>query len=409
MKKTNNYIGRLKKRINNLPVIGRIYEVLFQIKKQIKIQRLRYGSDLKTLRKQNPSLIIVINDHKELMMINIAKKLQIPNLTLGWSSSQPPEHFAKKYKKLFTNNIFFLFLLKAIVPKSIYFYKGNYVSVIDPIISLSYLINGIRFNTPGKKGMLTDFITAPSNYEKYKMLKYGLPSSKIRVNGDNQNDKLMNHRSNNQEIREKLKSKFKINKNDLVVLIGLPPLSDNILLSEKEYQSSIIRLLKALLPLGNNVIFLNKIHPKDNIVDFKFIKYISNKIRLIDDYPIRDVLSISNLFIVNISSAIIDAIALDIPVITYNLKGNELIDSEMYSAYHIEKLGVQVFDDDSLLQKAYELLFDKNIINKRIVYQKNNIKPYAVLDGKCIDRNIETIYDILNKKDKTNSGSSYLC
>ena len=81
----------------------------------------------------------------------------------------------------------------------------------------------------------------------------------------------------------------------------------------------------------------------------------------------------------------------------------------MYSAYHIEKLGVQVFDDDSLLQKAYELLFDKNIINKRIVYQKNNIKPYAVLDGKCIDRNIETINDILNKKDKTNSGSNYLC
>ena len=50
-------------------------------------------------------MIVVLNDQNELMMMNIAKRLGIPTITLGWSNIASPRFFAKR--KFFNNeNIF---------------------------------------------------------------------------------------------------------------------------------------------------------------------------------------------------------------------------------------------------------------------------------------------------------------
>ena len=54
------------------------------------------------------------------------------------------------------------------------------------------------------------------------------------------------------------------------------------------------------------------------------------------------------MFLVNISSSIIDAMFLGVPVITYNLKNLELVDRELYDKeYHLEKAVIQVFGKEN--------------------------------------------------------------
>ena len=47
------------------------------------IQRKIYNINLKLIKRENPSMIIVLNDYKELIIINIAMRLGIKNTNLG--------------------------------------------------------------------------------------------------------------------------------------------------------------------------------------------------------------------------------------------------------------------------------------------------------------------------------------
>ena len=64
-----------------------------------------------------------------------------------------------------------LYVLRILAPESVYRYEGEYVLLMDPIQILSYLINGIKFTTPGKRGSLSNLVTATSLHEKNKLLR----------------------------------------------------------------------------------------------------------------------------------------------------------------------------------------------------------------------------------------------
>ena len=114
--------------------------------------------------------------------------------------------------------------------------------------------------------------------------------------------------------------------------------------------------METIFSVDKRIKVIAKVHPKDNINDYLFIKDISKNIILIKKYNMPYVLVVSSLFIVHSSSSIIDAMALGVPIITYNLRSSELINQKLYSEeYKLEKTSIQVFDKNVLKQNIRSL------------------------------------------------------
>ena len=397
------YILKLKSLARDIRFIKPIYKFLFRLKSNLISQRKIYKSEYKLIRKERPSLIVVLNDQNELMMMNIAKRLGIKTVTLGWSVIASPFYYAKNAllnKKFFLTK-WQLNLLKLVIPNSIYKLDKNYIFLIHPIQSLAYRINHISYTLPGERGKLTDTVIATSEFQKKKIiLSYGVNSSKIILNGDNQNDILFKMKNQKEYFKRKINKELSIRKNDIAILLAIPGVNRIHKSMQKTYRDSLVSIISVLLKIDNNIKVIAKVHPKDDLKNFLFLNDISKNIILTKEYEIPYLLNISSMFLVNISSSIIDAMFLGVPVITYNLKNLELVDRELYEKeYFLEKTAIQVFEKRELKKKVNSLLFNKNYLNHIIKKKQFTIlKKYAIIDGQCVARNVSTILDILNQK-----------
>jgi len=393
-----NLILKFKTILRSNYFIGPVYELVFQLKNQLIRQKNIYNDNLKLIIRESPSIIVVLNDQNELMMINIAKRLGIQTITLGWSVFASPRYFAKI--KLSNNENIFkqwkLFILKLIIPDSIYKLHDRYILLLDPIVSIAYKINCIQYTLPGERGKLTNIVTATSLFQKQLILSYGVNSSKIILNGDNQSDQIFRIRNKRKQIRKKMINKLSLKTNDIVVLIAIPDTYNKQKSMFQTYRKSLVSILNTILSINEKIKIIAKVHPKDDLNDYLFINDISKNIILIKKYDMPNILTVISLFIVHISSSIIDAMVLGVPVITYNLASSELISHQLYSEeYQIEKSTIQVFDEEALASNAKDLLF-KHEKRKRILeIQQKRINSFAIIDGKCVDRNMSTIINAL--------------
>ena len=353
---------------------------------------------MKILLYEKPSLIVVINDQRDLILLNIAKKIGILSVCMCSSVIASVKHYAIKNKiqSLPNHNKHWkLFIMKLLAPESILSFNKKLILMLNPIEVISYLINGFKFTMPGKRGSIADLVTATSIHEKTLMLKQGVSSSKIHLNGDNCNDALYNIKKKKNKIRKDLSVRLGISVNEITVLVGVPQVAGLNKKALENHKNSMENVLKTLLGFDPRLKIIAKVHPKDNIINHYYIKELSDKIIIVDRYEIIELLSLSNLYIASLSSSIIDSILLDVPVITYNLSSTELYDPSYFALFEAEKCTVQVFDEKTLASKTKDLLFNHDKRERILKMQQKRINSFAINDGKCVDRNMSTIINAL--------------
>ena len=175
-----NTFKKIKRFINSSTLFGDLYKDLYQIKCQVINQRNSYNKKLKILLYEKPSLIVVINDQRDLILLNIAKKIGILSVCMGWSVISSVKHYAiiNMIQSLPNHNKHWkLFIMKFLAPESVLSFNKKLILMLNPIEVISYLINGFKFTMPGKRGSLADLVTATSIHEKTLMLKQGVSSS----------------------------------------------------------------------------------------------------------------------------------------------------------------------------------------------------------------------------------------
>jgi len=272
---------------NKIIFLESLYEFVYSLNKLLIIQRFQYNNKLKIILKERPALIVVINDQKEVMIMNIAKKLGIFIICMGWSTIATSDYYAKKHKQLFLknrNNYWMLYVLRILAPESVYRYEGEYVLLMDPIQILSYLINGIKFTTPGKRGSLSNLVTATSVHEKNKLLRHCIPSSKIILNGDNQNDRLIKLYNGKIDHKTELRKHFDFQKEYIGILVPIPQIFNVNVIKLNIIKKSLITVIQTLLNVNHNIRIIAKVHPRDNISDFNYIKELSDRVILINEF-----------------------------------------------------------------------------------------------------------------------------
>ena len=89
------HILELKSIARNISLIKPLYKFLFRLKNNLNSQRRSYNSHYRLIRNERPSMIVTLNDQNELMMMNIARRLGIDTITLGWSMIASSFYYAK--------------------------------------------------------------------------------------------------------------------------------------------------------------------------------------------------------------------------------------------------------------------------------------------------------------------------
>ena len=92
------------------------------------------------------------------------------------------------------------------------------------------------------------------------------------------------------------------------------------------------------------------------------------------------------------SSSLIEAVALDIPVVIYDFSQMNYIDRYTYT-----RSVKRVFNLESMKIAVKDILLNVDVRKKTIKIQRHRIKPFAILDGKCTERNASVIMSYLSE------------
>ena len=228
-----------------------------------------------------------------------------------------------------------------------------------------------------------------SENAKENLLKYGnFPSSIPIITGDPKVDFLTKARKSFDS--EKIKQKYKIKNEKKIILF----VTEN--LPKKEEREKLARTVISTMKKLENCHLIIKPHP--NETDLSIYKNLISEYKLTEcsfiiEENLYELLYLSNLVILSYSTVGVEAMRMEIPVISLNLMG--LHDDALIIRKNV---AVVVRKSDELLPAIKKHLDSKNTQN---LIEKGKIfaeKELGITDGKATDRIIEQILQLRNEK-----------
>jgi len=393
----NKIVNRVISFIRSITVLDNIYKIVYRFKKIYEQQILTYQTAYELLRHEQPSIIIVTNDTKidlELFLLKIAKCNGIPTIQIGWSWIQTIPQYTQlqlhreSHGIIKKNNQWIVNLFKYLIPDIYGEIDNKQILFNDPIVILVSKYFGLKSSSPVNTGKNVDGITVPSNFQKNVYLNRAINREKIFLTGDPSNDTLIHVRKEQNKIKSRLLSALDIKESKTIVFIASSPPG---YVSNKRNQTT-IDIIKMLLSLSSEIQVVFKPHPAEDIISFEYLKNISDRVTVTDNFSVSELTISCHLFITIASSSLIEAVALDIPVVIYDFSQMNYIDRYTYT-----RSVKRVFNLESMKIAVKDILLNVDVRKKTIKIQRHRIKPFAILDGKCTERNASVIMSYLSE------------
>ena len=393
----NKLINSCKKLLRSINVLDILYKTVYRLKKELDQQSLTYQNAYKLLKREQPSAILVTNDIRidlEIFLLKVAKHLHIPTIQIGWSWTQSNSQYTQlqlhreSHGVIKKNDQWKVNLCKYLIPDIYGEIDNKRILFNDPFVILVSKYFGLKSSSPINKGKNVDGITVPSNFQKNVYLNRAINREKIFLTGDPSNDKLIHLRKEKYKIKGRLLSALDIKESKTIVFIASSPLG---YVSNKRNQTT-IDIIKMLLSLSLEIQVVFKPHPAEDIISFEYLKNISDRVTVTDNFSVSELAISSHLFITIASSSLIEAVALDIPVVIYDFTKINYIDRYTYT-----RSVKRVFNLESMKIAVKNILLNVDVRKKTIKMQRHRIKPFAILDGKCTERNASVIMSYLSE------------
>ena len=368
------------------------YNFLYGLKQEIKIQKnLNLKAEL-LLENEKPDLLVLLNDQRvdlELFLITASKRKNIATVLLNvfWIGdiyqAAQLQHFRQIKGIVNREPDWLIAIAKFIFPKTVINYGGSNIMFSHPFKNLIGLYYGIKPSTPLNRGQYVDLVIITSQNQKKVFEKNGIKNSKLVLAGEPQNDKLFHLRKKKDAIIKSLYKDLIINNSANIITIA----SSNPGFIPKKKDKDYHRIIKHLLDIHPTIFIFFKPHPQEEM-DFDYLENISSRVKVINN-QIDEIIMCSKLFITRGSSTLIKAVLLGVPSISFDFHHENIGKRYPYSA--------SVEQSNNLLEikeKAESLLFNSNKRGQVINQQRKAIDEYAIFDGKCIDRIINTLIKV---------------
>tara|TARA_S200000501_G_C20868384_1_gene763086 strand:+ start:1034 stop:2359 length:1326 start_codon:yes stop_codon:yes gene_type:complete len=352
----------------------------------INIHKIKEQEILKLLQNNMPKKIYLAGDRHdgyELAILKVAKQLKIriiippiaekvgyegpllqrrKNLNYGIIVTEDIT-FKKKYKNIWMHD--------KVSKEDISFYPKWDVVAKEKC--------GVLPKNPWIIGSSGNLICAHGELEKKLIINDGVDPDNIIVTGHLDHDILYDIFANKKKnkLRKNLYSKYSLNPNKPMILIGVPQLLEHFMMPAEEHWTFQETLCKESTKTNSNILL--SLHPKMRYNDYKFLqnKY---QVKIISE-KITEILPLSDIYLgIHGSSTIPLALLCEIPIII--LDPVEL----NYTIYDWIKSKFVIKDLSNLFSTLNTLINDKKILKEiKLAHksQKNSVSPF---DGKCQDR-----------------------
>ena len=238
-------------------------------------------------------------------------------------------------------------------------------------------------------GGRSDLVCVSGERERSRFLRNGVSYNKIRVTGGLEDDRIHSNFVLREKLRSRLTAKY-FTVDNKILLVALPQLFEHEITTESEHWNLQLEICEAVTTLGWNV--LVSLHPKmDKRKYAKMLKKYDFKIL---DEPLRDVISVADIFLVGQGSSTANwAVLCEVPLVIMdwyglNYKMHDWINGKIVvkSIHNFQKELLELSKNEQLRQ----------IMSAQHRKQKYLVSPF---DGKCVTR-------ILNMTKVNEEGSS---
>ncbi len=379
--KTNPYTKKRSELSRGERLLTNNFYIYFYLKKQVEM----------TMHKIDPDLLVVGHDlnHPERYFVRYAKENNIPSLLIAHAISS--DFYFKEY---------------GLAP----WWKPNIFIRPDQNslkINTSHVLNGIYrlfltniMNHPLKKiicaygGGETTKVAYWGSYQKKIWVKWGGDPNKMEVTGYPGYDVLFQkYKIFDDEIKKQMLNKLGIVNNNKIILFTTQSTVEERIQTLEERKKFTVDIVGETFKV-DKVILIVKVHPKQEISEYDYLKGSNNKkVIIVQDFELHDLILISDLLITHTSTTAMDAILCNKPVITVNFKDT----SEPYP-YASSGAAIGVYQKRKLKNAVEGALYDekvqKELVNNRSKFIDDHIYKF---DGKSTKRVIDLIEQIILK------------
>lgn len=259
----------------------------------------------------------------------------------------------------------------------------NYISFYPTIITeILYRINALPKNPWVLGGGLSSKVLAEGEAARLRLVENGCDPAKIIVVGHSSHDALFLKKEKKSSIRTCLKNKYKLSKDNLIIL-SLPQLGEHNILGWNEHWKEIHFLCDIFSKSQADTLI--SLHPKMDIKEYSFITEKYN-IPILGE-ALQDVLPAADIFAATFSSTVEWAVLCNIPTIVFDFYS---LGYNMYDNYN----GVVIINNRSkLLSTINRIQNDGNYYEFLRLGHMERAKYLSPFDGKCTQR---IIYEITN-------------
>lgn len=340
----NRYIFRL-------PAVGAVLKIIYD---------LLYSVRLFQLLTPVQAMVCAVEGHcLEYALISVLNRKKINTIVLQWAQSVPKDYYVYVNGQ---NNNWFSFV------------KNGFKNCIAKLFGVRYA----RFYGDGQ----AKYFAVMGEYYRQMFLQQGVDKEKLVVTGHPEHDYLyeLSKKPPQSDYQAAVKRSFNLDTAKPVWVYAREAISYfKLIAPEKDKQDirTVLQILSRYLPQVQIVL---KLHPRDSEDYYDFVRREFPHIIVVHSCNLYDLISISDLYVSQISSTMMWAIALDKPVITFDFN------NQPYWHYFRDKEGLIKADSPEELAAAVSVVNEGNLGDD--YYRQCQIarSKYMVLDGKACQR-----------------------
>jgi UDP-N-acetylglucosamine:LPS N-acetylglucosamine transferase len=351
------------------------------------------------IRKEKPDLIIICHDGSatERSFIIAAESIGIPSLMIQVGNISQVRKVSKIYG--FKSALYKIFLSKQskqICNRYLYLFITCINLQKNKLLGTRYFCQMILkdITSTDLRGHYCKNIAATGLYDKKIMINEGIDENKIFTVGNPKFDDIFYIKYD----INKIYNHFNVKKDKKIVLFLTQAFVEHGLWTEKqrdEFTLSIVETVKEM----SEIQLIVKLHPLENVDVYKkiFTKMLNEITICQNEVNLYELINASDVVMSVASTASLEAMILDKPIITLNLNGGP-----NYIPYVEDGTSIGVYNKEDLVPAIKDALYNEGIRKKLEKERSKYVYEYAYIqDGKASERIVDLIFQIIGKSKKT--------
>lgn len=352
--KSINYVLHKPSSVAAIPLLGKLIKPLFD---------LPYARRLCREHGAVRGLICVTESNViEYALIAVLNKMNLPTVVLQWAQSVPREYYAH------------LRMRDQSLPDRCFSGLKNLMRhSTDRVLGIK---RPVSYGSGGAK-----YFAVMGEYYRELFESEGVASDKIVVTGHPEHDVLYQLRQKQTDLDyiDRQCELFGLDSSVPVWIVAREAIRHFELLDEERDRSDMRAIFDILSSCRKNEQVILKLHPRDDAAFYRFIEEEYPFVRIIHECDLYSLISLCELYLAQISSTMMWALALGKIVITYDFN------NQPYWHYFRDKAGLIRVDSPAALRDVMHTFYiDKTRLADTVDHVADN--HYMCIDGKAKER-----------------------